>query len=582
MPHCDEQGVNGCSPGPPEPRERAETLDVSIIIPAYNAHDTLPLAVSTAIEHLSRMGCTYEVIIAEDGSTDGTDEVARELSCTHENVVHLHSEERLGRGRALARAIELSHGDVVMYMDADLATHPSHIRELVESVLQGCDVATGSRLVQESSAQRSTGRLLASVVFNTMVRVLLGSRVHDHQCGFKAFRRERILPLLRQVRDAHWFWDTEVLVRAQHRGMRVCEIPVRWREGTDTRVSFARDIPYMAASILRLFWQMRLSGRLGLKGRLILSVCLMALIFFAMLSSVDATAVASAIGSASLGVLVLASLVYASSYLVRGMRYSHILSCVGVRLGTLFLSEVVYISQLANLVLPMRLGDLTRMYVLKRIRGVSLPDGFSSVAIERIYDVMALGVLGVLGLLSVSTAHRWMLYLTLTALGLCIVAVIVLHALSHSQLAERLAGTLLFRHRGAALKVLGDVARTSTHPATLARLLLLSLGIWAFDVATCALVLLSLGVGAGMGLVALAVAMANIVKVVPLTPGGIGQYEAALAAVLALGGFPLVVCISGAILDHLIKNVITLLVGGTVFTRYNLRWKELAALGDAA
>lgn len=69
---------------------------------------------------------------------------------------------------------------------------------------------------------------------------------------------------------------------------------------------------------------------------------------------------------------------------------------------------------------------------------------------------------------------------------------------------------------------------------------------------------------------------------VPLTPGGIGQYEAALAAVLALGGFPLVVCISGAILDHLIKNVITLLVGGTVFTRYNLRWKELAALGDAA
>jgi len=308
----------------------------------------------------------------------------------------------------------------------------------------------------------------------------------------------------------------------------------------------------------------------------------MALIFFAMLSSVDATAVASAIGSASVGVLALASLLYASSYLVRGVRYSRILSSVGVRLGTLFLSEVVYISQLANLVLPMRLGDLTRMYVLKRIRGVSLPDGFSSVAIERIYDVMALGVVAVLGLLSVSTAHGWMIYLTLIALGLCVAVLGLLHALSHSRLAERLAGALLFRHRGAALKVLDDVARTSTHPTTLARLLLLSLGIWAFDVATCALVLLSLGVGAGIGLVALAVAMANIVKVVPLTSGGIGQYEAALAAVLALGGFPLVVCISGAILDHLLKNAITLLVGGAVFTRYNLRWKELAALRDAA
>ncbi|MHC1588552.1 MAG: flippase-like domain-containing protein [Methermicoccaceae archaeon] len=557
-------------------------LDVSLIIPAYNAVDTLRRTVEVAIDQLSSITDSYEVIVAEDGSTDGTAELAEELSRACESVVHLHSDERLGRGRALTRAIERAHGDVVMYMDVDMATHPSHIPQLVESIRNGCDVATGSRLMQESKAERPPTRLAASIVFNTMVRWLLASKVHDHQCGFKAFRRESMLSLLPDVQDSHWFWDTEVLVRAQQRGMRVCEHPVRWEQGENTKVRLTHDVPYMAISIMRLFWQTRLSRSFGLKHRLALSLVLLALIFFLMLRSVDALAVAHTLLSAHLPMLALASVLYASSYLVRGARYSRVLSSVGVRLSVLFLSEVVYISQLANLVLPMRLGDISRMYVLKKTKSVSLPDGFSSVAIERIYDVLAIGLIAVLALLGVSTAHEWMVYLSIAALGISFAFVLILYALAHSRtLSERLAHGLPLLTEPV-LKIVADVSRSSTTPTTFASLMLFSLAIWLFDIATCVLVLMGLGVSASLWLVALAVAIANIVKVVPFTPGGIGQYEVALAAVLVLGGFSPVLCVSAAILDHLMKNVITLVVGGVVFLRYNLKWSEFTSMESTA
>ncbi|MHC1593520.1 MAG: flippase-like domain-containing protein [Methermicoccaceae archaeon] len=561
------------------------SLDVSLIIPAYNAADTLRRAVEVSIEQLSTITQSYEVLIAEDGSEDCTAQLAEELSQLHECVVHLHSDERLGRGTALTRAIRAARGDVVMYMDVDLATDPSHIPQLVKSVQKGCDVATGSRLIEKSRADRPAGRLVPSVVFNTMVRWLLASGVHDHQCGFKAFKRESIHQILGEVRDTHWFWDTEVLVRAQQKGMSVCEHPVRWEQGEHTKVKLTHDVPYMGISILRLLWQTRLSGRFGLKQRLALSAVLLALIFFVMLMSVDAQAVVHTLFSAAIPVLVLASVLYASSYLVRGARYCGVLSSVGVRLDLLFLSEVVYISQLANLVLPMRLGDISRIYVLKKTKNVSLPDGFSSVAIERIYDVLAIGFVGVLALLAVSTAHQWMVYLTGAAIGMCAVLVLTLYLLTHSStLSETLTQRLLpsRKLRESALKVLADVSRSSTSPKTFVMLTLLSLAIWAFDIATCVLVLDALGMSAGIGLVALAVAIANIVKVVPFTPGGIGQYEAALAAVLVLGGFSPVLCVSCAILDHLIKNAVTLVVGGVVFLRYNLRWSELTSMESAA
>jgi hypothetical protein len=113
-------------------------------------------------------------------------------------------------------------------------------------------------LMPESRIERTGGREIASRGYNFMVRTILSSRLRDHQCGFKAFNRERLLALLPAVKDTHWFWDTEVLVRAQHAGYRICEFPVVWNQGRKTTVQ-RNDVWDMGNAILRLWWQLHVS-----------------------------------------------------------------------------------------------------------------------------------------------------------------------------------------------------------------------------------------------------------------------------------------------------------------------------------
>jgi glycosyltransferase involved in cell wall biosynthesis len=170
----------------------------------------------------------------------------------------LHGDQRLGRGKALTRAIGATRAPIVCYYDVDLATDLGHLPELVESIRTGYDVATGSRLLKGSGVRRSGGREFASRGYNQLVRTVLGSRIRDHQCGFKAFNRERLLPILARVHATHWFWDTEVLVRAQRNGYRVREFAVRWSEGKGTTVR-PRDVIEMGTAVFDLWWRLHVS-----------------------------------------------------------------------------------------------------------------------------------------------------------------------------------------------------------------------------------------------------------------------------------------------------------------------------------
>ena len=201
---------------------------------------------------LGKITSSFEIIIAEDGATDGTEKIAESLASEYPYVVHLHSDERLGRGTALNRAFKSAHGDILVYIDVDLATDMSHLSELINQIRSGYDLATGSRMMPESDAVRSAKRGIASKGFNFLVRTILGSKLYDHQCGFKAFKRSVLLDLLDQVRDEHWFWDTEILVRAERAGYRVAEFPIRWRPGSSTKVDMKRDVVGMGLAILRL------------------------------------------------------------------------------------------------------------------------------------------------------------------------------------------------------------------------------------------------------------------------------------------------------------------------------------------
>ncbi len=235
-----------------------KSVEVSVVFPAYNEVDYLEPAVEKVTQALNEFTRSYEVIIAEDGSTDGTAERAEELAQKYPYVKHIHGEKRLGRGTALNNAFRQSRGKVLVYMDLDLATDLRFLKPLVEAVaVEGFDFATGSRMMSESKVERTLRRSISSKSYNFLVRHMLGSKLRDHQCGFKAFRREPTLQLINEVGARHWFWDTEILVRAARRGYTIKEIPVEWKSGRKTKVNLFKDSYNMGKQVVNLWWRLK-------------------------------------------------------------------------------------------------------------------------------------------------------------------------------------------------------------------------------------------------------------------------------------------------------------------------------------
>ena len=232
---------------------------VSVVLPAYNEANRLEVAVAKISQTLKEDEYPYEIIIAEDGSTDGTAEKAEELAQKYSYVKHIHREKRLGRGAALNNAFRQANGEVFVYMDLDLSTDLKSLKPLVDAIIiEGYDFSTGSRMLPESTVERSLRRSIISRSYNFLVRQMLGSKVRDHQCGFKAFRRDAVLSLLGKVEATHWFWDTEILVRAQRHGFKVKEIPVKWTSSSrDTKVNLAEDSWNMFWQVTKLWWKLK-------------------------------------------------------------------------------------------------------------------------------------------------------------------------------------------------------------------------------------------------------------------------------------------------------------------------------------
>jgi glycosyltransferase involved in cell wall biosynthesis len=241
-------------------RPQKRRVKVSLVFPAYNEAEKLQEAVYKAIETLEEFTGSYEVLVAEDGSTDDTDRIASRLSRRHPFIKHIHSDRRLGRGAALKRAFTQSSGEILVYMDVDLATDIKHLKTLVDSIREGYDVAVGSRMLPESRVNRAPSRKGISNMYNFLVKTLLGSKIRDHQCGFKAFRRASLLGILDEIEDRHWFWDTELLIRSQRRGYAIKEIPVEWKAPDQTKVHLLEDSLTMGIKTLKLRWKLCLSS----------------------------------------------------------------------------------------------------------------------------------------------------------------------------------------------------------------------------------------------------------------------------------------------------------------------------------
>jgi len=567
-------------------------IEVSVVLPAYNEAGTLRETVERTLDALAAFmpDGGFEVLVAEDGCDDRTPDIAAAMAAEDPRVRHVHSDERLGRGGALERAFDAADGDVLAYFDTDLATDLAHLEELIERVRSGeADVATGSRWIPGREADRPAKRGIPSRGFNGLVRLLLRSGLRDHQCGFKAFSRAAFEDLRDEVEDDHWFWDTEMLVRAQRSGYRVAEFPVEWEPKGDTKVDLVRDVFGMGSGILRTWWQLSVQPRVTRRVSLTAGTLLTVLAIVLMTQYIDFGSVLAEMRAADPTLVAVATVVYVFSWPLRGLRYRDILRDLGYRERVGFLTGAVFISQTGNLVFPARAGDAVRAYVVKARRDIPYSSGFASLAVERVFDLLTISLLAGTVLVGFTfTGGTAAVARTLTgaprsgqvavvvasAVGLAAVfAVIAIVASARSE--TNFVRRAVYRvstdtYADAVASVIEqfvvDVQRVAGSRSGVGRIGAASVAIWSLDVLTAVLVLAAFDVGLDparlLAVGFFAVSVGNLAKVLPLSPGGVGLYEGAFTLlVVGLTGVGYPVAIGAAVLDHALKNLVTV-VGG--------------------
>jgi putative flippase GtrA len=227
---------------------------IEIVVPVYNEEAVLARSIRRLHRFLSDgFPFTWRIVIADNASTDATPAVAAALERELGRSVAVLRLERKGRGRALRAAWSASEARVVCYMDVDLSTDLRALLPLVAPLLSGhSDLAIGTRLAHGARVVRGPKRELISRAYNRVLHATLRARFSDAQCGFKAARADALAGLLGAVRDDGWFFDTELLVLAQRRGLRIHEVPVDWIDDPDSRVDIVRTAVEDLRGVARL------------------------------------------------------------------------------------------------------------------------------------------------------------------------------------------------------------------------------------------------------------------------------------------------------------------------------------------
>jgi glycosyltransferase involved in cell wall biosynthesis len=226
--------------------------DLDLCVPVYNEAHVIDDRIRTLHSELAAFPNRWRLTIVDNGSTDGTRLAAQRL-VEELDGLRLLALDQKGRGRALRAAWLSSDASVVAYTDVDLSTGLTALSPLVTALLSGhSDLATGSRLVRGASVKRGMKREVLSRGYNLILRAVLGTRIRDAQCGFKAVRTEIARTLVPEVEDNSWFFDTELLIRAERHGLRVLELPVDWIDDTDSRVALLKTATDDLKGVLRL------------------------------------------------------------------------------------------------------------------------------------------------------------------------------------------------------------------------------------------------------------------------------------------------------------------------------------------
>lgn len=227
---------------------------LSIVIPCYNEEQRLPRTIEQIHRYLDGKNASYEVVLVDDGSADGT-RLIMDAAAERHSAVRVEALPRnRGKGRALAVGVQAASGDEILLTDADLSTPIEELDKLQAALNNGAGVAIGSRALRASRVEISQPiyRVLMGKAFNLIVQAVLLPGIWDTQCGFKLFRAEVAHKVFAGLTTDGFGYDPEVLFRARRQGVKIVEVPVVWRNSAPTTVSPIRSSLDMLKHVLRV------------------------------------------------------------------------------------------------------------------------------------------------------------------------------------------------------------------------------------------------------------------------------------------------------------------------------------------
>lgn len=239
-----------------------DAVDISIVIPIYNEEGILSASVADLTSKLAQrddFDHSYELILSENGSTDTTVAVAKELMEHHPQLRLLHSDEP-NYGLAMRRGILAARGDIVICDEIDLCDTDFYVNALVKIQGEGYDLVVGSKALDRSYDKRPLFRQFATGVLNFMFRVFLDFKGTDTH-GLKAFRRERLLAVVDRCKVDKDLFASEFVIRAERMKFRMTEIPVEVIEKRPPSINLVRRVPNVLKNMARLVWIIRLNDR---------------------------------------------------------------------------------------------------------------------------------------------------------------------------------------------------------------------------------------------------------------------------------------------------------------------------------
>ena len=233
------------------------SLPLSIVIPAFNEAERLGASLETILDYLGRGNSAAEVIIVDDGSTDETAEIAREVSAARPQIAArvIRYEQNRGKGYAVKTGLQAARGDIALFTDADLSTPIEETPKLINPIERNeADLVFGSRALDRSliGTHQPWRREQGGKVFNLIVKTSTGLPFWDTQCGFKAFRMSVFRPLLGVMQIDRFGFDVEFLFVANLAKLRLLETAVRWNHCEGTKVNVFRDSRRMFAEVRQI------------------------------------------------------------------------------------------------------------------------------------------------------------------------------------------------------------------------------------------------------------------------------------------------------------------------------------------